>query len=131
MPAFYICRDLDGISIQAEALFCGEDIFVVISGGDRPHIGAVSLAASLPSLKDPDRLTVSPSLLTVPGHKESHLALSAAEKLARNLNTTVVVSVGIHVDQTNKEEIRKIELGVNKLVDDLEIKLKDNLNIVQ
>ena len=113
-------QDQDRVyEIQAEVLVSGRDICVVISGGDRPHIGAVALASLAESPNDPQRQSATPSVLTVPGHKEYHLALAAAEGLCKTLERTVAVSVGIHIDDITPEMIDKVEEDFHFLVADL------------
>lgn len=86
----------------------GGDLQVVLSGGDKPHIGAVALAVSHPGLGDPDRTDASVSVLTVTGHKEDELARHLARTLACALNATVCATCGIHVDQATKKDIDDI-----------------------
>ncbi len=105
--------------IQAEVLFSGRDICVVICGGDRPHIGAVALGSMAESPNDPQRRSATPSVIAVPGHKEYHLALAAAEQLSKALDRTVVVSVGIHIDGITPGLINKVEEEFHFLVADL------------
>jgi len=105
--------------IQADVLFCGRDICIVISGGDQPHIGAVALALVAESPSHPRRWSATPSVIAVPGHKEYHLALSAAEHLSKTLERTVVVSLGIHIDGISPKLIKKVEDEVQLLVADL------------
>jgi hypothetical protein len=87
-----------GLRLEAVCVECGPDLVVVVGGGERPHVGASALALSLPSLKDPARLTQSSYLASVPGHKEEGLARDGALRLARLLGRNVVMTVGIHDD---------------------------------
>lgn len=105
--------------IQAEVIASGSDLCVVISGGDRPHIGAVALASLTESPNHTQRQSVTPSVITVPGHKEYHLALMAAEQISKALKKTVVVSVGIHIEKITLELITKVEEEFQILVSDL------------
>jgi hypothetical protein len=105
--------------IQAEVLVCGRDICILISGGDQPHIGAVALAFVTESPSRPRKWSATPSVIAVPGHKEYHLALAAAEQLSKTLEKTVVVSVGIHIDGITPELVNKVKLEVQLLVADL------------
>ena len=105
--------------IQAEVLSSGRDLIIVICGGDQPHIGAVALATMNKSPHDPLRRSATPSVIAVPGHKEYHLALAAAEQLAKALERTVVVTVGIHIDGITPQLINKVEDEFHSLVADL------------
>ena len=109
--------------LHAHVIFCGIDIVVVAGGGTHPHIGAVGVAITHPSLKDPSVSTSTPSVLTIPGHKEDQIARDAARQLSRSLNTTVVVSVGIHVDNASPALINTLVTGFQQLVDDIEARL--------
>ena len=106
-----------GARLDAVCVSAGADLVVAVGGGERPHVGAAALALSLPSLKDPSRLTESSSLLAVPGHKEEDLAREGALRLARALARTVVVTVGIHDDGISAERIAAYVALFERLVD--------------
>lgn len=127
MARFIFTEELFHFQIIAEAIFCGNDLFVIISGGDKPHIGAISLAAKTPSIKDNSRDTFTTSVITVPGHKETDLAYNAAQQLAKVFETTVVVSIGIHVEGITDDMIKHINDAVVGLVDTLKIELQELL----
>lgn len=96
------------------ALFMGQDLCVTLSGGDRPHIGAVALGQA----------STSPTVLTLPQHREGELAQNLAALLSSRFGTTVCVACGIHLDNILEEEIREVleiaEELTRKLGDDLE-----------
>ncbi|MCE5306841.1 MAG: hypothetical protein LLG20_04310 [Acidobacteriales bacterium] len=103
------------VTLEAVPVPMGNDLCLVITGGDRPHLGAVALAQARPSLEDSTKVSASTSVLTVPGHKEDLLARSAAQSLAARLNRTVVVCCGIHVDAISPDELRFVEEAVERL----------------
>ncbi len=105
--------------LQAEIISCGEDLCVLFSGGDQPHIGAAALGAWTSSVTNPDKKQATASLLTVPGHKEGPLALSAAEILTKALGKTVAVTVGIHIEDITPDLISRVVEEFNALVADL------------
>ena len=94
--------------LAANVQWLGEDLLVAIWGGELPHIGAVSVAQSRPSLSDPANISATASVFCFPGHKEDELAKAASEVLAATLNTRVVVTAGIHWDNLSKEGIDKV-----------------------
>lgn len=98
------------VQVQFKARRVGHDWCVHITGG-KAHIGAVALGVM-------DQLSghASVSLLTVPGHKEGAWAYEFAERLVRRLRQTVLVTVGIHLDQIRKSEIRRLKLNVDRSV---------------
>ena len=103
--------------VTAGVQWMGTDLLVGIWGGEKPHIGAVSIAESRPSLADPDRTSATASVFCFVGHKEDELAKAVAEKLARTLQTHVVVAAGIHWDDISPEGIRKVMDNCGQLVD--------------
>lgn len=77
----------------------GEDLCVTLSGGDRPHIGAMAL--HVPG-------TTPAAVLTVPRHRETELAQEVADRLGERLGVTVGVLCGIHVDSLRAEELTDV-----------------------
>jgi beta-phosphoglucomutase len=110
-----ICGSTD-ISYRTEYTESG--IQVLLTGGDRPHIGAVSVIG-------PDTELCS---ITFPGHKETVIS----EKWARTIygqikpEQPVVVSVGIHYDGITKQEIDRVLEKTDELLARLleEVKLR-------
>jgi hypothetical protein len=76
----------------------GADLTVTIGGGTRPHVGCVVVAQSHPSTREPGRMRVTSSVLTIPPHREESLARPLAEALACELGTVVTVAAGVHDD---------------------------------
>jgi hypothetical protein len=103
--------------IEAGYRWVGDDLLVAIWGGEKPHIGAVAVARSRPSLKDPNARSATASVICFPSHKEDEMAKSVAEILAAVLDTSVVVTAGIHWDNLSQEGIQKIIRNGNTLVD--------------
>ena len=95
----------------------GHDVLVAIWGGERPHIGAVAVAQPRPSLKNPHSTSATASVFCRVGHKEDELAKAASEILASALNTTVVVTAGIHWDDLSSEGIQTVVRNSEILMD--------------
>jgi len=104
-------------NLEAAVRSIGEDLLVAIWGGERPHIGAVAIAQPRQSLQDPDRISSTASVFCLLGHKEDNLAKAAAEILAAALDTTVVVTAGIHWDNLDAAGIRKVLQNSEVLID--------------
>ena len=103
--------------IEAGVRRIGDDLLVAIWGGEKPHIGAVSVAQSRPSLKNPEVMSATASVICFPAHKEDELAKAVSEVLAAVLDTRVVVTAGIHWDNISEDGIRKIISNSKMLVD--------------
>lgn len=104
-------------NLEAGVRLIGQDLLVAIWGGEKPHIGAVAVAQPRPSLKDPEVMSATASVICLPGHKEDELAKAVSEILAAALNTPVVVTAGIHWDNISKDGIRKVIENSKILVD--------------
>jgi hypothetical protein len=111
-------EDFDS-QIEAVCVECGLDLIVVVGGGTRYHCGTVALTISMPSIKDPKKLTNSTYQVPVPGHKEEALAREGSLILSRSLARNVVMSVGIHVDNIAKDRIPYFVDQFYKLVEQI------------
>jgi len=107
------------MKINLKAITIGEDLCVIISGGNRPHIGCVTLSVPRPSLSDASINSATTSVLNLLGHKDDEAARYVSHSLSSKLNKHVVVTCGIHVDNITSEEIKiTIEL-IKRLTDTL------------
>lgn len=93
------------IKINMKAFEVGEDLCVIISGGDKPHIGCVTLSVPRPSLRNDKTISATTSILNLVGHKDDEAARYVSHTLSSKLNKNVVVTCGIHVDDITAEEI--------------------------
>ena len=114
---FRVTTDKEAYNLEAFVKQIGQDFLVAIYGGEKPHIGAVSVAQPRASLKDPEIISATASVICLPGHKEDELVKAASEILSAALNTSVVVTAGIHWDNINEEGIQKIIANSKILVD--------------
>lgn len=107
------------ITVQTTVLRAGEDLCVLLSGGDKPHIGCVTLSIARPSLADAARGSATTSVLNITGHKDGEAAQYLSQRLAVALQKTVVVSGGIHVKAIQPAEIHTVMEMVRALTDAL------------
>jgi hypothetical protein len=110
--------------VAASITLCGKDVAVNVGGGDTPHVGAAAVASPRPSLKKDGSISASASVLCVMGHKDDLPARAAALRLASELNTNVVVSVGLHIDDATAEDFTAIQANFDALIDLVVLKLK-------
>ena len=87
----------------------GQDWNITLSGGDRPHIGAVAVVG-------PDFPC---SLLCLPHHRESDIAKRLALAVANHTGSTVCVSCGIHLDDITPDEISLVHTFVEKFISEV------------
>ena len=107
------CGEYD---LTASVRLVGQDLMVVIWGGT-PHIGAVAMAQSRPSLKNPSVVSATASIFCYVGHKESELAKYVSEKLSAVFDTHVVVAVGAHWDNIEEDSIHIVLENSREIVD--------------
>lgn len=105
------------IEIDSKSIMVGKDLCVIISGGDSPHIGCVTLSVPRPSLSDSNRLSSTTSVLNLLGHKDDEAAKYVSHTLSSKLNKNVVVTCGIHVDNITTEEITVVINLLKELTD--------------
>lgn len=114
--------------ITAVVTLCGKDVVAAIGGGEVPHVGTAALALPRLSLKHDGIISATASVLCVMGHKEDMLARDAALRLASTLNTTVSVSMGLHLDHATPDDIKRLQTNFEQLLDETEIWLIKNRN---
>lgn len=93
------------IKINLKTIIIGKDLCIIISGGDSPHIGSVTLSVPRPSLSDFNKSSATTSVLNLLGHKDDEAARYVSHTISSKLNKNVVVTCGIHVDNITAEEI--------------------------
>ena len=103
-----VSRPCLGQKLTALARFMGRDLWVMVEGGDAPHIGSVSLALPRLSLTGDrtGRATVSTFNLT--GHKDDLVGDIFADRLASLFQCTVSVSCGLHFDDLAADRIKEV-----------------------
>ena len=84
------------MELQLKAQFLGQDLLVVILGGEA-HVGAAAVGGFL--------TRPYASVITVPGHRDDVIAKEAALRLSSELQRTCIVLVGIHINDASKEQI--------------------------
>ncbi len=122
MPAEYftVSTSSGAYDLTAHVRRIGTDLLAAVWGGEKPHIGAVAAAQPRPSLRDPDVLSATASVICYVGHKEDDLAKKLAESLAARFNTRVVVTAGIHWDNLSPAGIRQVQLNADDLLERIE-----------
>jgi hypothetical protein len=93
--------------VWAEAMPAGEDIVIYIGGGEKAHVGSLSLA-------DAGHAPLSASL---PGHRDHLVSSRAAARVSKELGKTCVVVAGIHVDNATRPDIELLLNNSDKCLD--------------
>ena len=106
---------VQNVALSAEAVRMGEDLCVVLTGGDRPHLGCAALAVPHPGISDPDRPSATVSTLNVPAHRDGDIANLVAKELSSALGCHVAVVCGIHFDRFSPELAETVVQAARRL----------------
>lgn len=105
-------RDVLGFPLTVELIRAGPDLQVSIRGGERPHIGSVTVAAQ-------GNAGVALRTWHGPGHRDDVIGDAFAQALARRTGGTVCVSCGIHYDNLSRAQIETVVEQARLLLDDV------------
>ena len=101
--------------VWAEICAVGDDLILLVGGGDKPHIGSVCIA--VPYDKGAGKIRATPSCVyTMPGPKDDVVVRKFAEELAKHFNTPVLCVGGIHLEDATEEEIKLMVENADKLL---------------
>ena len=92
--------------IKAVVVFTDNGINATVAGGDKSHIGAVSIA------DEEGKITTT----VFPNHKEAVISEYWAEKLFDRYRVPVVASAGIHFDNISRDGINEVITACKELV---------------
>lgn len=106
---------IDGVTLTAEVIPMGEDLCVVITGGDRPHVGCVTLAVPHPGISDPSLPSATVSTLNLRAHRDDLLAGPIAKSLSAVLGRPVAVVCGVHFECFSPELAAKVKQAEKEL----------------
>jgi hypothetical protein len=109
----------DGRELTAWVRTVGDDVVVVVGGGERPHVGCVVMAVPVPSRSNPGTWSASCSVLTIPPHKEEPMARGVAARVASSCGRVAVVTAGVHDDDLNRSGIESYLRLADELADEV------------
>ncbi|RZN55273.1 MAG: hypothetical protein DSO09_03375 [Candidatus Methanomethylicota archaeon] len=84
----------------------GDELLVIIYGGEKPHIGSISICNN-----------TYPFSISFLGHKDYIISHYASEKIFKKLNSKVIVICGIHIENATKEDIEILINNSKKCVE--------------
>lgn len=109
-------RQMSFARIALEIHRIGDDYCVLLSGGERPHIGCSVMSLPRTSLTGDAAISATSSVMNLPGHKDEAICRLAAETIASKKNATVVCLGGFHNDNIKGEQIAEVIDTVKQLV---------------
>ena len=107
------------VALRLTAARLGPDLAVTLSGGDRPHIGAVAVSQPRPSLRGGGGTSATTSVIALLGHKEDELARQVAARVAVATAGTVCVACGIHLEAIAAAELEEVRVLADELATEL------------
>jgi hypothetical protein len=105
--------------IEVKGISSGQDITVIIAGGEEYHIGATALAVPRHSLKEASVISASASVLCVTGHKDDEVARNIALRLSSELDCIVTVVAGVHIAGADCKDIKLLKNNCRIAVEQL------------
>ncbi|MBQ6361176.1 MAG: hypothetical protein IJJ25_08535 [Lachnospiraceae bacterium] len=94
----------------------GEDIHILFSGGERPHIGCTVMAVPRESLTGDGSISVTSSVMNLTGHKDEAVCRELAEAWCRKTGRVTVCTGGFHVDNITAEQIAELMEEIVKII---------------
>lgn len=110
-------KKLSFSTLCAEIKTLGKDCVIVLSGGSLPHIGCAVLAVPRPSLLKNGEVSVTSSVLNLPGHKDEFICRKVAEAAAKARNASVLCTGGFHFDEITEEQIGEVLESAEELAE--------------
>ena len=110
----FVCdgkHSLEALVTRTRNGFC-----IYLGGGEEAHIGTVVISQPRPSLRGDGVISCTSSVINLMGHKDDGLALPLAEELCRKSNLVVAVTAGVHIDGATREDLRRFQNNLEKLV---------------
>ncbi len=107
------------VEIIIKSMLIGNDLCIIISGGDAPHIGSITLSICRESLKDANINSCTTSVLNLLGHKDEKVIRYVAEKISPILEKNVVIIGGIHINKIKTKEIDFILNSLDEIVEQI------------
>ena len=101
----YVNRQVLGYTIQAACSRLDDGVAVLLTGGQKSHIGAVSTA-------EPDGTV---RTLDFPGHREREVAEQWAAELAKACGCRAAVACGIHYDDLTREGLGRVLRALDEM----------------
>jgi len=93
------------LKVWLKMMEVGEDLVLVLGGGERPHIGGSVMA--IPGKE--------PIITGLEGHRDIDVLKPMAESACRKHGKTVIALGGLHVDNASKDEVQQMIINCEEL----------------
>lgn len=103
----------NNIKIKLEAIYAGNDICVLITGGDKAHVGAISVYSKEEGIRT----------ISLKNHKDYIIGELFINSIKEEFSGNISVSCGIHVDNIKKDQIRDIYKICNNIFEEFKLQI--------
>lgn len=102
-------------SMEVVLLNTHDGIMLYLGGGDKPHLGTVVISQPRPSMKDNNIISCTTSIINRLSHKDDFIIIPMAEAVCKKANTIVIASGGVHIDNADEADIKKLIENMEKI----------------
>ncbi|WP_297134131.1 prenylated flavin chaperone LpdD [Terrisporobacter sp.] len=111
-----IDKKLGRINLNLKAMYVGEDLLIVLSGGDRPHIGGLSYGG----LEDKS------NTISFKNHKDHILSDLLSKEISKIFKGNFLICSGVHLDNITKEEINQVKKLSEEILEEMIFIMREN-----
>ena len=104
--------------IEMEVTPVGEDLHILLTGGDQPYLGCIAYATPVQDPENPEKPATDISIISTLENPEESFCIYVADRLCKATGKTVVCSGGIYVPNPTKKERAKLVENVDDLIKD-------------
>jgi len=115
METEQITVEKNGLCVKAAVVPIHNDFLIIVTGGDNPHIGAVSFGNKY---EEND--------ISLKGHEELVVTQKMFIKLKNICNGNILITGGIHIDNISREQIRQILVMCDLLTEKIALLINKN-----
>lgn len=108
-----IIRTEGRIKLKLNALFLGEDLCIIVTGGDKPHLGAVTAGSN----------QAGEYTFCFPHHREDEITRVLYAVITETFDKNIVICCGIHIDNISAAEIDTVRALCREMVMELKSKI--------
>ena len=116
---FTIKQKVAGYELTVSAGVVGNDILLLLQGGDMPHLGCVVQAIPRESLSGDGSMSATSSVLNLVGHKDEYLCRKLAEIVAAGKQSVVICTGGFHVHDIKQSIIGQLMDAVEEIAEEI------------
>lgn len=109
-------KTYNDIKIKLEAMYAGNDICVLITGGDKAHVGAISVYSKEEGIQT----------ISLKSHKDYIIGELFINSIKDTFLGNMSVSCGIHVDNITKEQIKEVCEICNSIFEEFKLQITKN-----